>query len=95
VGGRDHHGRAHCHAPSADADRGPLLQGLVLIAGFMVVEVVAGLVSGSVALLSDAAHMVTDAGSIALALGAARLAQRPSSAAYTFGMGRAEVLEIS
>ncbi len=86
----DHAG--HSHAPSADADRGPLLQALALIAGFMVVEVVAGIISGSVALLSDAAHMVTDAASIALALGAMHLAQRPVSAGYTFGLKRAEIV---
>ena len=86
----DHAG--HAHAPSADADRGPLLQALALIAGFMLVEVVAGIISGSVALLSDAAHMVTDAASLALALGAAHLAQRPASPGYTFGLKRAEIV---
>lgn len=87
------HGHAgHHHAPSADADRTRLVQALVLIAGFMVVEVVAGLLAGSVALLSDAAHMLTDAASIALALTAARLASRPASSPFTFGLKRAEVL---
>ncbi|MBA2349136.1 MAG: cation transporter, partial [Solirubrobacterales bacterium] len=62
VSGHDNAG--HSHAPSADADRGPLLQALALITGFMLVEVAAGIISGSVALLSDAAHMVTDAASI-------------------------------
>ncbi|MCW3012511.1 MAG: cation transporter [Solirubrobacterales bacterium] len=87
-----HHGHAHSHAPSADADRGKLTLALALIAGFMVVEVVAGLVAGSVALLSDAAHMLTDAGAIGLALVAIRLAARPASAGFTFGLKRAEVL---
>lgn len=87
------HGHAaHSHAPSADADRGKLALALGLIAGFMVVEVVAGLVADSVALLSDAAHMLTDAGAIALALTAARLAARPVSAGFTFGLMRAEIL---
>lgn len=90
MSGHDHAG--HSHAPSADADRGPLLQALALIAGFMLVEVVAGIISGSVALLSDAAHMVTDAASIALALGAAHLARRPASPGYTFGLKRAEIV---
>src|SRR3954471_1077780 len=58
----------------------------------MIAEVAAGLLSGSLALLSDAAHMVTDAGSLALALLAARLAARPPSANFTFGLGRAEIL---
>lgn len=83
---------AHSHAPPAGADRGKLALALALIAGFMLVEVVAGLVAGSVALLSDAAHMVTDAGSIALALTAAGLAARPVSAGFTFGLKRAEIL---
>ncbi len=90
-----HHGHGHAghtHAPSADADRTKLAIALALIAGFMLVEVVAGLVAGSVALLSDAAHMLTDAGSLALALTAARLATRPASAGFTFGLSRAEVL---
>ena len=82
----------HSHVPSPDADRGKLALALALIAGFMVVEVVAGIVAGSVALLSDAAHMLTDAASIALALVAARLAARPASAGFTFGFKRAEVL---
>jgi len=88
----DHAHVGHAHAASADADRGKLALALALIVGFMLVEVVAGLVAGSVALLSDAAHLVTDAGSIALALIAARLAARPASAGFTFGLKRAEVL---
>ncbi|MGE4427718.1 MAG: cation diffusion facilitator family transporter [Solirubrobacteraceae bacterium] len=88
----DHHGHAHSHAPSADADRRWLTIALVTIAGFMGVEIVAGLVADSVALLSDAAHMLTDAGSIALALVAAQLALRPVSRYYTFGLKRAEIL---
>ena len=92
--GHDEHGHsgAHVHAPSADADRRWLTVALALIAGFMAVEVVAGLLAGSLALLSDAAHMLTDAASIGLALAAARLAARPAAGAYTFGFGRAEIL---
>ena len=58
----------------------------------MVVEVVGGLLASSLALLSDAAHMLTDAGAIGLALVAARLAARPASGRFTFGFGRAEIL---
>jgi cobalt-zinc-cadmium efflux system protein len=90
--GHDHGGHGHGHAPSADADRRLLAIALAIIAGFMLVEVVAGLVANSVALLSDAAHMLTDAGSIALALVAARLALRPVTSTFTFGLRRAEVL---
>src|SRR3954452_24142996 len=87
-----HAEHAHQHAISPDADRRRLIAALALILGFMVAEVVAGLVSGSLALLSDAAHMLTDAGSIGLALIAARLAARPPTGAFTFGLGRAEIL---
>ena len=73
----EHHGHGHSHAPSADADRRWLAIALGLILAFLVVEVVAGAIAGSLAMLSDAAHMLTDAGAIALALVAARLAARP------------------
>ena len=82
----------HDHAISAEADRGKLRLALALILGFMAVEVVAGLLASSLALLSDAAHMLTDAGAIALALAALGLAARPPSGRFTFGLGRAEIL---
>ncbi|HEY8338392.1 MAG TPA: cation diffusion facilitator family transporter [Egibacteraceae bacterium] len=85
-------GHSHSHAPSADADRRKLLLALAIIASFMGVEVAAGLIADSVALLSDAAHMLTDAVAIGLALVAARLAARPSSGTFTFGLKRAEIL---
>jgi cobalt-zinc-cadmium efflux system protein len=85
-----HHG--HHHAVSPDADRGRLRLALGLILGFMVVEVAGGLLADSLALLSDAAHMLTDAGSVALALVALRLAARPPTGRFTFGLGRAEIL---
>ena len=87
-----HAGHSHSHSPSAGANRRWLTVALVLIAGFMAVEVVAGLLAGSLALLSDAAHMLTDAAAIGLALFAARLATRPAGGAYTFGFGRAEIV---
>jgi cobalt-zinc-cadmium efflux system protein len=82
----------HHHAVAPDADRRRLAAALALILAFMVAEVVAGLLAGSLALLSDAAHMLTDAASLTLALVAARLAARPPSERFTFGLGRAEVL---
>src|SRR5918996_4347780 len=88
----DHGHAAHSHAPAPDADRRWLGVALGLILAFMAVEVVAGLVADSLALLSDAAHMLTDAGSIGLALFAARLAARPPGGRFTFGLGRAEIL---
>ena len=93
----DHHGHDHDdHADHAHDLRGTskrsLAIALILIAGFMVAEVIGGIVSGSLALLSDAGHMVTDAMSIALALFAMKVADRPPSAERTFGYRRAEVL---
>jgi cobalt-zinc-cadmium efflux system protein len=55
-------------------------------------EIVAGVLASSLALLSDAAHMLTDAAALALSLAAARLASRPAQGALTYGMGRAEIL---
>jgi cobalt-zinc-cadmium efflux system protein len=82
----------HDHGVSADADRRWLTLALGLIGAFMAGEVVVGLIAGSLALLSDAAHMLTDAGAIGLALIAMRLAARPPRGGYTFGLKRAEIL---
>jgi cobalt-zinc-cadmium efflux system protein len=65
---------------------------LVLLLTFMVGEVVVGLLAGSLALLADAGHMISDAAAIALALFAMRLAARPAKGSYTFGLKRAEIL---
>jgi cobalt-zinc-cadmium efflux system protein len=75
-----------------DADTRGLRLSLALIVGFMVVEIVVGLLASSLALLSDAAHMLTDAAALALSLLAARLATRPAGGSMTFGLGRAEIL---
>ncbi len=85
-------GHGHSHRVSADADRGKLAIALALIVAFMAVEVTAGVLAGSLALLSDAAHMLTDATAIGLSLVAIRLAQRPASGAMTFGLKRTEIL---
>jgi cobalt-zinc-cadmium efflux system protein len=89
----DHHDHAgHSHGVSADADVPKLAIALALLVGFMVVEVVIGVVAGSLALLSDAAHMLTDAAAIALSLVAIRLAARPAKGVMTFGLKRVEIL---
>jgi cobalt-zinc-cadmium efflux system protein len=80
--GHDHEGHHHDHAGhshgvSAHADRRYLTIALVLIVGFMAFEIVIGIVAHSLALLSDAAHMLTDAGAIALSLLVMRFIQRP------------------
>ena len=64
----------------------------MLIVAFMGAEVAAGLVAGSLALLADAGHMLTDAAALAAALVASRLASRPARGQWTFGFGRAEIL---
>jgi cobalt-zinc-cadmium efflux system protein len=86
----DHSG--HSHALSPEADRRYLTAALVLIAGFMAVEVVIGVIAGSMALISDAGHMLTDAVSLVLALIAMRLAARPARGHLTYGLKRAEIL---
>lgn len=72
--------------------RRALLWTLALNAAFLVVEAVAGFMTNSLALLSDAAHMANDVAVLGLALGAAWLARRPASARASFGYGRAEVV---
>jgi len=82
----------HAHPISAHANRRRLGVALGLILGFMVAEVTAGILAHSLALLSDAAHMLTDAGAIGLSLLAIRLAAHPPSGSMTFGLKRAEIL---
>ena len=87
----DSHG-GHDHGVDADADRRWIAIALALIVAFMCVEIVVGLIANSLALISDAFHMLTDAMAIGLALVALRVAQRPAKGRYTFGFGRAEIL---
>jgi cobalt-zinc-cadmium efflux system protein len=85
------HGHDHAHA-HPHASRGRLTAVLALTFSFLLVEVAAGLVTGSLALLADAGHMLTDVAGLVLALLATRLAERPASPRRTFGYHRAEVL---
>jgi cobalt-zinc-cadmium efflux system protein len=80
------------HGVGRGADRRLLAGALALIVAFLIGEVVVGLVVGSLALLADAGHMLTDAGAIGLALVAMRLSARPATGAYTYGLKRAEIL---
>ena len=75
-----------------DADRRPLSGALALILAFMAAEVIVGFAAGSLALITDAAHMLTDAAAIALALIAIRLAARPPAGGFTYGLKRVEIL---
>ena len=82
----------HSHAPRGDGDSRRLSIALALILGFMAVEVAAGIVVSSLALISDAAHMLTDAGALALSLVVIRLMRRPAEGNLTFGLRRTEIL---
>jgi cobalt-zinc-cadmium efflux system protein len=86
------HGHDHSHSLKADADTRYLTIAFLLIVGFMVFEVVAGIVAHSLALLSDAAHMLTDAGALALSLVVIKYVQQPGGESLTYGRRRAEVL---
>jgi cobalt-zinc-cadmium efflux system protein len=87
------HGPGHSHAPTVSAanERRVGLAAL-LTGGFMVAEVVGGIVSGSLALLADAGHMLTDFAALALAWFAFRLARRPADWRRTYGFDRFSVL---
>jgi cobalt-zinc-cadmium efflux system protein len=88
-----HHGPAHTHlADLRDLSRRRLLIALALTTTFLILEIGAGIWSGSLALLSDAGHMLTDAGALGLALWAQALSTRPRSDRKTFGYRRAEIL---
>jgi len=91
-------GTGHSHtaakpaATAAGAHKGRLVVALALTMTFMAIEVIGGLWTGSLALLADAAHMLTDAGGLALALIAIRFAERPATPQKTYGYVRMEVL---
>ena len=88
-------GHSHGHAErgtAAGQHKGRLKGALALTSGFMLVEAVGGLLTGSLALVADAAHMLTDAGGLALALIAIRFAERPATPQKTFGYVRLEIL---
>lgn len=87
------HSHDHSHAPAVTThNERKVLLSFLLIFIFMIVEVIGGMMSGSLALLADAAHMLTDAASLALAYGAFRLGRRGPDAQRTYGYMRFEVL---
>ncbi len=96
-GGHAHHhaddAHTHAHASGDDAvSQRRILQASLLTFGFMLVEVIGAVYSGSLALLADAAHMLTDAGSLALAWIGFRLAERPADAQRSYGWARMKIL---
>ena len=82
----------HGHGASGETDAKWLTIALGLIVAFMAVEVVAGILAHSLALLTDAAHMLTDAGALLLSLIVIRLVARPAGGNLTFGLKRTEIL---
>jgi cobalt-zinc-cadmium efflux system protein len=88
----DHSHHHHHHGPSRETERGALRSALALIVVFMLAEITVAVLASSLALLSDAAHMLTDAAALGVALVAARLAARPAGGTMTYGLGRAEIL---
>jgi cobalt-zinc-cadmium efflux system protein len=86
------HPAGHTHTVAPGGDRRYLLAALGLIVVFMLAEVWVGIAAGSLALISDAGHMLTDAASLALAIFAAGLAARPARGRWTYGYQRAEIL---
>lgn len=86
------HGHGHGHSAGRAEDRGRLRAVLAVTLVFVVVQVVGAWLSGSLALLADAGHMVTDAAAVGLALSASYVASLPASDRRTFGYHRAEIL---
>ncbi len=89
--GHDHSHGGHDH-DHGSADKRALAIVLALTGGLMVAEVIGGLLTGSLALLADAGHMLSDAASLGVALSAAWLAGRPATPSRSFGFRRAEIL---
>ena len=85
-------GNGHGHAVSAETDRRYLTGALLLIVAYMMAEVTAGLFARSLALISDAGHMLTDAFAILFALTTMRIAARPPRGGFTYGLKRAEII---
>jgi len=85
------HGHGHGGAEMVD-HRGRLAVVLAITVGVLVIEVIGALISGSLALLADAGHMLTDVAGLTLGLLAAVLSRRPATDARTWGYRRAEVL---
>ena len=87
-----HQGHDHSHAAVTEGNAKKLTIALILTTTFLVIEFIAGLITQSLALLSDAAHMFTDAAALAIALAAIQIAKRPADNKRTFGYQRFEIL---
>jgi cobalt-zinc-cadmium efflux system protein len=87
-----HHGHAHTHADASAVTRRRLAFALGLTFSYMIAEAVGGWYTGSLALLADAGHMLSDVSALALALFASWVASRPAGSRWTYGRARAEIL---
>lgn len=84
-----HHGHSHAHHGGSTR---AMTIAMIITAGLMIMEVIGGIITGSLALLADAGHMLTDVAALGLSLGAAWLMARPATPQRTFGFYRAEIL---
>ena len=87
-----HQGHDHSHAAVTEGNAKKLTIALILTTTFLVIEFIAGIITQSLALLSAAAHMFTDAAALAIALAAIQIAKRPADNKRTFGYQRFEIL---
>jgi cobalt-zinc-cadmium efflux system protein len=93
VGHHHHHHHHHHHGPMADAAKGRAFAiAIALNVAFTIVEIAAGLISGSMALIADAGHNLSDVLALLLAWGANTLAARPPSERYTYGLKSSSIL---
>lgn len=89
----EHSAGGHCHTPKVnESNRWRVGLAALLTGAFMLAEVAGGLVSGSLALLADAGHMLTDFAALAMAWGAFKLAMRPANTRFTYGYDRVSIL---
>lgn len=87
-----HYNHDHSHGISENADERYLMTALSLIVTFMLAEIITGFIASSLALISDAGHMLTDAGALVLAIVTRRLSRRPATGIMTYGLKRSEIL---
>jgi cobalt-zinc-cadmium efflux system protein len=85
-------GSGHSHAAKPGQSERPLWIALILTTAFLAAEIVGGILTNSLALISDAAHMFTDSAALAISLAAIRIGRRPADSARTFGYYRFEIL---
>ncbi|HEX2115871.1 MAG TPA: cation diffusion facilitator family transporter [Alphaproteobacteria bacterium] len=88
----DHHDWGHAHHPTGAGAERRILWAMALTGGFMVAELIGGILSGSLALIADAGHMLTDVAALALAHAGIRFGRRPADPKRSYGYRRLEVL---